>query len=42
MNEHDKPESTALAEYWDADTSHQVIDDLKNLTDWVKALKGPF
>lgn len=30
------------AEYWDADTWHQVIDDLAKLTDWVKALTNPF
>ena len=30
------------AETWDADTWHQVIDDLAKLTDWVKALQNPF
>ena len=30
------------SEYWDADTWHQIIDDLAKLTDWVKALQGPF
>ena len=32
------------AEYWDADTWHQVIDDLTKLADWVKCAntKGPF
>lgn len=30
-------------EHWDADTWHQIIDDLKNLADWVKSIpKGPF
>ena len=31
------------AEYWDADTWHQVIDDLKSLADWVKSIdNSPF
>ena len=30
------------AETWDADTWHQVIDDLAKLSDWVKALANPF
>lgn len=31
------------SEYWDSDTWRQVITDLKEIADWVKAIgKGPF
>lgn len=30
------------ADQWDADTWHQVINDLAKLTDWVKAITNPF
>ena len=30
------------SEHWDADAWYQVIDDLKNLAEWVKNLSGPF
>ena len=30
------------SEHWEVDTWLQIIDDLKNLADWVKTLERPF